>query len=94
MSNRQKILAKKEIHAQLNMEQRFVVAAAFNLRDLRSFWRVFCFAICERDTAKLKRGQMRERWFLIKRIFWCVFPSRFVKSGINSRDWSSTEIKR
>ena len=26
MSNRQKLLAKKEIHAQLNMEQRFVVA--------------------------------------------------------------------
>ena len=51
MSNRQKLLAKKEIHAQLNMEQRFVVAAAFNLSDWHSFWRVFCFVIRKRDTA-------------------------------------------
>ena len=32
------------------MEQRFVVAAAFNL-SWRSFWRIFCFVIRKRDTA-------------------------------------------
>ena len=33
------------------------------------------------------RGQMRERWFLIKRIFSCFFfPLCFVKSGIKWRE--------
>ena len=64
------------------MKQRFVVPAAFNLSDWRSFWRVFCFVIRKRDTAapSLTEVKRENDGFWSSGFFGVFSPLCFVKS--------------